>query len=496
MAFLFNLGKQSVDERQPVFNLRAWVLDQFLRPRMNTSAGYAVLIAAAMVVSAMIGRGGWPTAVMLTVAIVVVPLLLATLLQVRLGLYLIVALGFLVPFLKRLDHTMPYTLLIDATLGMMVLGVFIKQIYPRDWSFARTPVLLAVAVWLGYCLFQLVNPSLSSGLAWLYSVRSLGGYWLLVLVGLFALQREKTIRGWLHFLLGASTLVALYGLWQYSNGFQLFELSWLYRNPEQFRDVIGESSFRIFSVLTTPGAFGITMAIGSILALSFAVEKRRTTIERALFWGATWLMLTGVLLSGSRTAFVMVPVGYSFLILLTWQREVALVGLGLGMLWLALMVAPIESPLIKRVQYTFDSAKGVLLPQGGDNQDFVQPYIQSHPVGSGIGSTGEGGQLFSPHTLLSQFPPNSGFVQVAVETGWIGLLLYTSSLLLMLWVAVKVSLRLPKGSREQSLAAALTSLLVMLVVAHYPQKALLNLPTTLIFPLAVAAVVNLGRMKR
>ncbi|MEO0332959.1 MAG: O-antigen ligase domain-containing protein, partial [Bacteroidota bacterium] len=57
-------------------------------------------------------------------------------------------------------------------------------------------------------------------------------------------------------------------------------------------------------------------------------------------------------------------------------------------------------------------------------REMITPWILTHPIGGGLGSTGVWGQRFSPHTFLANFPPDSGLIRVAVELGWIGLLIF------------------------------------------------------------------------
>jgi len=45
-------------------------------------------------------------------------------------------------------------------------------------------------------------------------------------------------------------------------------------------------------------------------------------------------------------------------------------------------------------------------------------------MGGGLGATGAWGQRFAPNSYLASFPPDSGYVRVAVELGWIGLFIF------------------------------------------------------------------------
>ncbi|MGL1489090.1 hypothetical protein ACSTJG_25000, partial [Vibrio parahaemolyticus] len=54
------------------------------------------------------------------------------------------------------------------------------------------------------------------------------------------------------------------------------------------------------------------------------------------------------------------------------------------------------------------------------NQARIKPYIWSHPIGGGLGSTGEWGKKFAPNSYLANFPPDSGYVRTTVELGYVG----------------------------------------------------------------------------
>jgi putative inorganic carbon (hco3(-)) transporter len=496
MPFLFHTGSDLVFERQRRRGLRLWIIEQFVRRRMNTPVGYVVLVAFALAVGGLVGAGGWQMATALAALLIFAPLLVATFLEVRLGLFLILLFCTVVPLLKRLDPILPFTLLVDATLAGMVFGVFIQQIYPRDWSFLRHPVVLPIGVWGVYCLFQLTNPSMASPLAWFYAARSAAGYWLLLPVALFAFRQERQVYRWISFVVVVAALGASYGLWQEWNGFQAFEMSWLYSRPDMFTQVSYEGSLRKFSFYSDPGTFGLAMAAGALFSLALALVRRQSAILRVVWGLLALLCLAGLLISGTRTAFMVLPLAYLAFAFLLWRKEVFLLGLALALVWGSLLSNPLQAPVLQRLQSAFNPDAAAFYPAQLDNQDFVQPYIQSHPIGNGLGSTGETGQIFAPYTLLSQFPPNSGYVQIAVETGWLGLLLYSGVVLLMLFYSVKATFRLPPHSRSRLLAAALTALALALVIAHYPQKSLLAFPTNLLFPIAIAATIQLDRINK
>jgi putative inorganic carbon (HCO3(-)) transporter len=56
-------------------------------------------------------------------------------------------------------------------------------------------------------------------------------------------------------------------------------------------------------------------------------------------------------------------------------------------------------------------------------RDFIRPYMLRHPFGGGLGTTGNLGLALNPTSPLAGFQTDSGYLQLALETGWIGLII-------------------------------------------------------------------------
>jgi len=125
-----------------------------------------------------------------------------------------------------------------------------------------------------------------------------------------------------------------------------------------------------------------------------------------------------------------------------------------------------------------------------ENQKKIKPFIQSHPFGAGLGSVGEWGQRFSPDTFLANFPPDSGYVRVAVELGWIGYLLYCWLLFVIIRTGLRYYLRV-RNPQIKVIYLALTTMMFMLILASYVQEAIVQLPTSIHFYICLAILVRL-----
>jgi hypothetical protein len=54
----------------------------------------------------------------------------------------------------------------------------------------------------------------------------------------------------------------------------------------------------------------------------------------------------------------------------------------------------------------------------------LQSYVQTHPFGGGLNTTGTNGVKYSPgHPLAEGWDPDSGYLLTALELGWIGLII-------------------------------------------------------------------------
>jgi O-antigen ligase len=154
------------------------------------------------------------------------------------------------------------------------------------------------------------------------------------------------------------------------------------------------------------------------------------------------------------------------------------------------MMKSSSNPTLYRIQSTFQPSKDRSMATRLRNQAFIKPYIQTHPFGGGLGSTGVWGMRFSPNTPLAHFPPDSGYVRIAVELGWIGLLIYCGMLFLIMAKGIQYYIRV-RDPAIKTIYAAIICVIFSLAVVNYTQEALILLPNSIIFYVFIAAIVKL-----
>lgn len=194
--------------------------------------------------------------------------------------------------------------------------------------------------------------------------------------------------------------------------------------------------------------------------------------------------------TGTRTAFVLVPVGLFFYMGLILNRRVLIAGVFIGLLGGAFVLKSTSSGVVYRIQSAFRPKQDDSMNLRLANQKKIQPFIQSHPIGAGLGSCGVWGKRFNPDSWLSDFPHDSSFVRMGIELGWIGLILYT----LFHYVVLRTGLYYFMRCRDpliKSLYAGITAWCFMLAVACYAQEAILQQPMNIIYNIFLAVLVVL-----
>jgi cell division protein FtsW (lipid II flippase) len=175
---------------------------------------------------------------------------------------------------------------------------------------------------------------------------------------------------------------------------------------------------------------------------------------------------------------------------LTLSKRVVIVGFVFALLGTAFILKSSSSGVIYRIQSAFRPSKDDSMNLRLENQKKIQPYIQAHPFGGGLGSCGVWGKRFNPNSELSNFPHDSSFVRMAVELGWIGLILYT----LMHYFVLRTGLYYFIRCRDpliKAIYAGITTWCFMLAVACYAQEAILQLPMNVIYNIFLAVLVTL-----
>ncbi|MFK7808432.1 MAG: O-antigen ligase family protein, partial [Saprospiraceae bacterium] len=439
--------------------------------------------------AAAVGMLGIKYGGLVLVVLVAIPAIFFCIFNPMFGIQVALVTSVLISLLAKYAE-LPFGIALDALMFVMFFGLLIKQARDKDLSFAKSPISAYVLIWVFFNLVQVLNPSAESRLAWIFTVRSMAGLILLYFIACYAFSDRKRIIYIVKFILFLAFSSALYGIKQEFLGFSSAELTWLYADEKRLQLIMQWSRLRIFSFFSDPTTFGIFMAYMGTFSLvlatgPFKVWQRVTLVFMAI------LMYAGMAFAGSRTPFVLVPFGFVIFTLLTLKQEIIFGAILFFFVGIVFVSKSTNSAVIHRIQSAFlTSRSDDTMSVREKNRHFIQPYIYTHPVGYGLGSTGIWAERFTPNSFLAGFAHDSGFVRVAVELGWIGLIIQLLFFFTILKTGIYYYLRV-KDPVNKVIYLAITVVMFQLILSNYPQEAVTILPTSLVFYCFLAILVRL-----
>ncbi|MDB5211238.1 MAG: O-antigen ligase family protein, partial [Sediminibacterium sp.] len=386
--------------------------------------------------------------------------------------------------IMRLGFDFPVGTLMDGIEVLLLIGLLIKPEKHSGWKMWKDPISIAIWVWLGFNILELVNPAAISALAWLYTIRSVAFVMVMYFVFRYRIRSLDFVRLLLNCWLLLSVLAALYALKQEYWGFSAAEEEYLHADPSTVDLLFIDGHWRKFSFLSDPVAFSYNMVISAVLAVCMTGATKKTGRKILLFLLAC-LFLYAMSFSGTRGAYVLIPVALLFYTILNFNKWVfagsVIVGVGLAVL----IFLPTSNPTLYRFQSAFKPSQDASYILRQLNQQKIKPFIMTHPLGGGLGATGVWGQRFAPGSFLADFPPDSGFVRVGVEQGWLGLFLFCTLLFVMLRAGIINFFRI-RNPELKSYCLAMVLIIFVLSIGNYPQEALVQFPTSIYFYLVAA----------
>lgn len=467
--------------------------DFFIVKKMGGILGLVFFGAAAVFFSLVVSKLGLVPGVLILLMLIGLPVVLALIFYPKFGVITFIVAAYLIMYVGRMNITdFPLGTLMDGMELLLFLGIFVQQKTESNWALFKSLISVIILVWICYNLIQVINPTAESRLAWVYTVRSVAVIMMMFFVFLYNIRTLDFIKLILKIWIGLSVFAALYGYKQQYIGFTAFEEAYLYSDPEIAGLLFIGGQWRKFSIFTDPVAFSYNMVVSALLCIGLLTGpfSRRTKI---LLMISAFLCLTSMLFSGTRGAYVLPPAAMALYAILKFNKKV-MVGAIIGALgFAALIFVPTTNPTIYRFQTAFKPSDDASFNVRKLNQKRIQPFIQSHPLGGGLGATGMWGKRFAPNSFLANFPPDSGYVRVAVETGWVGLLIFCTLMFIILKVGINSYYSI-KDPTLKSICLAMILVIFAYHIGNYPQEAIVQFPSNTLFYLVAALIVITKRL--
>jgi cell division protein FtsW (lipid II flippase) len=221
--------------------------------------------------------------------------------------------------------------------------------------------------------------------------------------------------------------------------------------------------------------------------------------QKFIFLATSILTLTALVFSGARSGFAVLPISLIVVVGLSQNVKLYILSAIASVGLILVIITPSDNYHVQRIQSTFKGSEDESFNVREENRAKITPWIMAHPMGGGLGSTGVWGQRFSPGTFLANFPPDSGYVRVAVEMGWIGFLLYLLLWAVILWHSI-FGFFLLKGrcknipeqyGERKLMSIAIIASIVPLIAVETAQDIIGKLPSNLLFWIWLAMLIRL-----
>jgi putative inorganic carbon (HCO3(-)) transporter len=407
---------------------------------------------------------------------------------------------FILPFFMMLPNQMsngtamvPTGLFPEYYSYLTLLGLLTHKRYRKEVtaSFWSTPIMISSIVMLAFLLLEFFNPNMFSKLGWFNFVRKQFSYTLFILISYIFFNSREAIKFFVRFWIFIATVHVLYCLKQEYIGFFDFEYIWLISDEKRFALYVNDGMFRKWGLLSDPATAGILYACSTVLLVILGLRATKT-YKRALYLMMAVVHFLATSYTGTRTATLMVIAGMAFYCVLTLYEKRTLIFSGFfGILILALLFAPIhDNVVINRLRSTFEGSKDPSAMARDINRRTVQPYVWSHPIGGGLNTCGQVGQLYNPGHYLSMIPPDSAYMQTMMEQGPIGLAILLIFYYVTLRTGIKYFYRV-KDPHIQTLYVANLVAIFTMQVAQFSQQAIGQYPGVLYYYAALALMMKL-----
>lgn len=213
---------------------------------------------------------------LLLLVLIGLPLVAFCVFNLAFGLGMILFTACMVVFAAKFTNA-PIGTLLDLLILVCLIGIMLRLVKERNWTFLNHPMSYMIGAWLFYNFLQVLNPYAESQKAWLYTVRTVAILQLAYVVGVYAFWRNRAaMMALIKMIIALCFVGALYGLKQQFVGFSAAEMAWIHADPLRHQLYFQWGMMRIPSYCYDPTTFGILMACFAIFCgvLFFGVQKR------------------------------------------------------------------------------------------------------------------------------------------------------------------------------------------------------------------------------
>jgi O-antigen ligase len=368
----------------------------------------------------------------------------------------------------------------QSMIALGLLAWMAKMLLSGRVSLARTPLNLPILLYAAALVVAVILSPFK-----MHSLSAFKEEWLLLIFFLIVnnVKEEGQVEKLLTILIGVSTLVGLYAVWQHYSGMDLYRGASLEPRGSVFL------SLGFFSHHLTLGGY---LMLTFLLALVLLLRAGRSGLPRIIGICAPIVLGLALVFSYARSAWLGAVMGILAFGLLKGGKFALLMMLGICVLALLIyVIEPTSWDRVREINLSKDKPESTRIRLW---QTSVAMIKKSPIWGVGLGGWGV---LFDQYKVEGVYAatchPHNDYLNVAVNTGLLGLLAYLSIWAAFLYSTVR-SLREGTGSRlsrsvQMGAVAAIVAFLFAGLLQCYYTDAEVNM--LMMFILGLATVINL-----
>ncbi len=403
-----------------------------------------------------------------------------------------VVMGFLIAMLGRyVPGGIPFGLSLDALLVLTILAMIFKRSISWNTLLIRNPVTLSLGGWFLFSIITLANPHGSSAEAWFYANRGLSIYPLLFAIGTLFVFDEKHLKYFLIIWAVMSVFGTLWGIKQLFLGVSQVEQQWLNAGAASTHILFGR--LRVFSYFSDSAQFAANQSHTAVLFGIMGLFAKRIKY-RWLYIAVALLTFYGVLISGTRGVLAVIAFGGLTYLVMIKNFKIIILGAMVAIGTFAFL----KYTTIGQSNYQINRMRTALNaddPSFQVRQDRIRTlkgYLADKPLGGGIGSAGYWGKRFSPGSFLGEIGTDGHYTRIWMETGVIGLYLYITMLVALIYFLGKKLWNMEDSFQRQILVGFLSAF-VGLCVASYTNGLMVQNPTGPLLFISLAAIQKFAK---
>lgn len=467
--------------------------------RLESPITWVIMLLIALAIGYVVEEKDSMIALMVVAGLLGGTACLVCLFNTRLGFTITTIYAFMMFYIKRISmDAVPAGVGVDVMIAFTFIGIYYRKSILKQqlWEYFNNPITYIYLIYIGFLFIELFNPSMYSVEGWLFTLRKFFNFVMIYFIGLHVFNNKEDVKNYIKLWLFLSILAGAYGCFQQWFGLLGFEEAWIMADPIRYKLYYQGGEIRKFSFLSDPTAYGILMAASVVMSIIFALNTNKTR-QRILLIIGTILMCLGMAYSGTRTAYFMVPAGFAIYGLMTITNRKTLLFLATFLMFFTVLIfGPFYgNGTVNRIRTSFQFKDDESMNVRDANRERIRPYMLSHPIGGGVATSGVLGLEYNPGHPLAGFPPDSGYLRSALETGWIGLAITLSMFFITLYVGV-VNHYKSRTREVRGIYVALIASLFSYVVANYAQVAIGQIPGSFFFYSAMAIVVRLRHFEQ